>query len=115
MAEYIYRCNWLDCLCRSHLLYQLEYNLPYFQNHLKRNATRSIWFTDEQKEQAVKMRAVGMSLSATVRVMGAGAPTVSEWVKKGGLATERPTRFLEWRTSGRQDSVRGRVSIQVVY
>ena len=41
-------------------------------------------FTDEQKEQAVKMCAEGMSLSATARVIGASAPTVSEWVKKGG-------------------------------
>ncbi len=42
-------------------------------------------FTDEQKEQAVKMRAEGVSLSATDRVMGASAPTVSKWVKKGGV------------------------------
>ena len=42
-------------------------------------------FTDEQKEQAVKMCAEGMSLSATARVMGASVPTVSEWVKKGGV------------------------------
>ncbi len=41
-------------------------------------------FTDEQKEQAVKMCAEGMSLSATARVMGASIPTVSEWVKKRG-------------------------------
>ena len=32
-------------------------------------------FTDEQKEQAVKMRAEGMSLSATARVMGASVTT----------------------------------------
>ena len=31
------------------------------------------------------MRAEGMSLSATARVMGASVPTVSEWVKKGGV------------------------------
>ncbi len=42
-------------------------------------------FTDEQKDQAVKMCAEGMSLSATARVMGASAPTVSEWGKKGGI------------------------------
>ena len=42
-------------------------------------------FTDEGKEQSVKMRAEGMSLSATVRMVGASAPTVSEWVKKGGI------------------------------
>ena len=42
-------------------------------------------FTDEQKAQAVKMRAEGMSLSATARVIGASVPTVSEWVKKGGV------------------------------
>ena len=42
-------------------------------------------FTDEQKEQAVKMCAEGMSLSATARVMGASIPTVSKWVKKRGL------------------------------
>ena len=41
-------------------------------------------FTDEQKAQAVKMCAEGMSLSATARVMGASVPTVSEWVKKRG-------------------------------
>ena len=41
-------------------------------------------FTDEQKEQAMKMRAEGMSLSATARVMGASVPTVSAWVKKRG-------------------------------
>ena len=41
-------------------------------------------FTNEQKEQAVKMRAEGMSLSATARVMGASATTVSKWVKKRG-------------------------------
>ena len=42
-------------------------------------------FTDEQKERAVKMLAEGMSLSATARVMGASAPTVSKCVKKGGV------------------------------
>ena len=42
-------------------------------------------FTDEQKAQAVKMRAEGMSLSAAARVIGASAPTVSEWVKKRGV------------------------------
>ncbi len=41
-------------------------------------------FTDEQKDQAVKMCAEGMSLSATARVIGASVPTVSEWVKKRG-------------------------------
>ena len=41
-------------------------------------------FTDEQKEQAVKMCAEGMSLSATARVAGASATTVSKWVKKRG-------------------------------
>ena len=66
-------------------------------------------FTDERKEQAVKMRAEGMSLSATARVLGASAPTVSEWVKKGALATERLTRFMSWRTSGRRDSVRASI------
>ena len=35
-------------------------------------------FTDEQKAQAVKMRAEGMSLSATARVVGASVTTVSE-------------------------------------
>ena len=56
------------------------------------------------------MRAKGMSLSATARVIGASVPTVSEWVKKGALSTERLTRFLSWRTSGRQSSVRGAVA-----
>ena len=42
-------------------------------------------FTDEQKAQAVKMCAEGMSLSATARVMGASVTTVSKWVKKGGV------------------------------
>ena len=42
-------------------------------------------FADEQKAQAVKMRAEGMSISATARVVGASVPTVSEWVKKGGI------------------------------
>ena len=42
-------------------------------------------FTDERKAQSVKMRAEGMSLSATVRVVGASAPTVSMWVKKGSI------------------------------
>ena len=32
----------------------------------------------------MKMRAEGMSLSATARVVGASVPTVSKWVKKGG-------------------------------
>ncbi len=41
-------------------------------------------FTDERKEQAVKMRAEGMRLSATARVMGASVTAVSEWVKKRG-------------------------------
>ena len=41
-------------------------------------------FTDAQKEQAVKMCAEGMSLSATARVMGASVTTVSKWVKKRG-------------------------------
>ena len=42
-------------------------------------------FIDDQKAQAAKMRAEGMSLSATPRVMGASVPTVSKWVKKGGI------------------------------
>ena len=41
-------------------------------------------FADERKAQAVKMRAEGMSLSATARVVGASVPTVSDWVKKRG-------------------------------
>ena len=45
---------------------------------------RKASFTDERKEQAVKVRVEGMSLSATARVMGASALTVSKWVKKGG-------------------------------
>ncbi len=47
-------------------------------------------FTNEQKEQAVKMRAEGMSLSATARVMGASATTASKWVKKGGVGYRAP-------------------------
>ena len=52
------------------------------------------------------MRPEGMNLSATVRVAGARLPTVSKWGKKGALAAERLTRFLAWRTSDSQDSVR---------
>ena len=76
-----------------------------YQRHMRQEDAKHR-FTDEQKAQAVKMRAEGMSLSATVRVMGASVPPVSEWVKKGALARERLTRFLAWRTSGRRDSVR---------
>ena len=57
----------------------------------------------------VKMRAEGMSLSASARAAGASVTTISEWVKKGALARERLTRFLAWRTSGRQDSVRASI------
>ena len=35
-------------------------------------------FTNEQKAQAMKMRAEGMMLSATVRKVGASLPTVSK-------------------------------------
>ena len=67
-------------------------------------------FTSEQKERSVKMRAEGMILSATARVMGSSVPTVSKRVKKGDyLATERLTRFLAWRTSGRPGGVRWRI------
>ena len=31
------------------------------------------------------MRAEGMRLSTTARVVGASVPTVSNWVKKGGI------------------------------
>ena len=55
------------------------------QRRRKRQEGAKHRFTDERKEQAVKMRAEGMSLSATVRVMGASVLTVSEWVKKGGI------------------------------
>ena len=54
------------------------------QRRRKRQEGAKHRFTDEQKAQAVKMRAEGMSLSATARVMGASAPVVSEWVKKRG-------------------------------
>ena len=61
----------------------------------------------------MKMRAEGMILSATARVIGASAPTVSEWVKKGAkkeaLAQERLTRFLSRRTSGRRSGVRASI------
>ena len=66
-------------------------------------------FTDEEKEQAVKMCAEGMSLSATARVMDASVTTVSEWGKKWTLASERLTRFLSWRTIGRPSGVRASI------
>ena len=40
-------------------------------------------FTDERKEQAVRMRAEEMSLSAPARVIGASVTTVSAWGKRG--------------------------------
>ena len=52
-------------------------------------------FTDEQKEQAVKMCAEGISLSAAARVVGANVTMVSKLGKKRELATERLTRFAE--------------------
>ena len=61
---------------------------------------------DEQKEQAVKMRAKGISLSATVRVAGA---SVCGAVGRA-LATERLTRFLAWRTGVRQSGVRASIA-----
>ena len=36
------------------------------------------------------MRAEGMSLSATARVMGASVTTVSKWVKKWGIGDREP-------------------------
>ena len=49
-------------------------------------------------------------MSATARVMGASVTTVSKWVKKRGQwRTERLTRFLAWRTSGRPGGVRASV------
>ena len=54
-----------------------------YQRRGKRQEGAKHRFTDEQKAQAVKMRAEGLSLSATARVMGASVTTVSEWGKKG--------------------------------
>ena len=51
------------------------------------------------------MRVEGMRLPATARVAVARLPAVSKWGKKGALTTERLTRFLSWRTSGRPGSV----------
>ena len=65
-------------------------------------------FTGEQKAQAVKMRAEGMSLSAAVRVMGASVPTVSEWVKKGGVG-ERSSDAVSSVSDKRQAWRRPRV------
>ena len=36
-------------------------------------------------ERQAKMRAEGMSLSATALIAGARLPTVSEWIKKGSI------------------------------
>ena len=66
-------------------------------------------FTDAQKAQAIKMCAEGMSLSATARVVGASAPTVSNRGKKRALARERLRRFQAWRTSGRPGGVRASI------
>ena len=54
------------------------------QRRRKRQEGAKHRFTDEQKDQTVKMCAEGMSLSATARVVGASVTTVSKWVKKGG-------------------------------
>ena len=67
-------------------------------------------FIDEQKAQAAKMRAEGMILFATARVVGASVPTVSKWVKKGALMAESLTRFLSWRTNGRRSGVRASIA-----
>ena len=45
-------------------------------------------FIDERKAQAVKMRAEGLILSATVCVAGASAPTISKWGKKVAVWNE---------------------------
>ena len=55
-----------------------------YQRHMRQEGAKHR-FTDEQKAQAVKMCAEGMSLSATARVAGASVTTVSKWVKKGGV------------------------------
>ena len=60
------------------------------QRRKKRQEGAKHRFTGEGKEQAVKMRAEGISLSATARVMGASAPTVSVWVKKEGIGERAP-------------------------
>ena len=49
-----------------------------YQRRSKRQEGAKHRFTDAQKEQAIKMCAEGMSLSATARVIGASKPTVSE-------------------------------------
>ena len=65
-------------------------------------------FTDEQKAQAVKMRAEGMSLSAMARVMGASVPSVSEWVKIGGIgvrASDAVSGVADKRSAGQRPRV----------
>lgn len=63
-------------------------------------------FSDEQKEQAVKMRAEGMSLLATARLVGASVPTASKRVKKGG-AGDRASDTVAGVAVRRLDSGRG--------
>ena len=41
-------------------------------------------FPEQTKRQAVQMRIEGASISATARVVGVAAPSVSGWVEKGG-------------------------------
>ena len=79
------------------------------QQRRKRQEGAKHRFTDAQKEQALKMRAEGMSLSATVRVIGASVPTLSACGKKGALARESLTRFLAWRAVEERDGVRWRM------
>ena len=45
-------------------------------------------FTAAQKEQAIKMRADGTTLTAAARAVGASITTVSKWVKNSGAADQ---------------------------
>ena len=74
-----YGSNWVKKDGHSRGKQQYKCN----QRRRKRQDGAKHRFTDEQKAQAVKMRAEGMCLSATARVVGASVPTVSNWVKKG--------------------------------
>ena len=65
--------------------------LPRFPEHIKR--------------QAAQMRIEGASISASARVVGASAASVSGWVKKGTIALERMRAMSAWRTSGRVSTI----------
>ena len=55
------------------------------------------------------MRAEGVRLSATARVMGASVPTVSNWGKKGGAGDRESDALSSVATSGRPGGVRASI------